>query len=67
MAKIKRLQGVKKRLLRKLSDPKDNDDPKWAKRMLTGVEKRISKKEKTAEHKQQQRKVGRNRRPKPSS
>jgi len=63
MAKIKRLSEVRKRLLRKIANPKDHDDPQWTNRMLARVEKRIAKKEKTVEHKQEQRKVGRNRRP----
>jgi hypothetical protein len=58
---IKRLKEVENRLVRKLADPKDYDDPKWAQRMLAGVEKRISKKEKSAEHKQRQKKAGLNR------
>jgi len=61
MGRIKQGQAVRKRILRKLANPKDGDDPRWLKHRLAYVEKRIVKKERAAQHKQQQRRVGKNR------
>jgi hypothetical protein len=58
----KRLEERKKAQLRKLSNPKDKDDPRWVKHFVNRLDKEIAKKEKRAEHKQEQRKVRRNRR-----
>jgi hypothetical protein len=48
--------------LRKLSDPKDKDDPRWVKRLVEHLEIEIAKKQKATQHKQEQRSVGGNRR-----
>jgi hypothetical protein len=62
----KRLEEYRKSKLRKLSDPKDKDDPRWVKRLVDRIEIEIAKKQTAIQHKQQQRSVGRNRRPKQS-
>jgi hypothetical protein len=66
MAKKKQLRQTRKKLAHKLSNPKDSDDPRWVKRRIDRVDGRIAKKEKATEHKNAQRKVGRNRQPKGS-
>lgn len=65
--RLKRLKETKNAKSRKLSDPKDKDDPRWVKRRLDRLDQAIAKKEKSAEHKREQRKVGRNRRAKRAS
>lgn len=50
-------EQTRKRLQRKLVDPKDSDDPRWVRRILESFEKRIARKEKAHLHKQQQRRV----------
>jgi hypothetical protein len=65
MAKKKQLRQTRKKLAHKLSE--DSDDPRWVKRRIDRVDGRIAKKEKATEHKNAQRKVGRNRQPKGSS
>jgi hypothetical protein len=67
VARKKQLRQTKKKLERKLSDPKDSDDPSWVKRWMDRVDGSIAKKEKATEHKNAQRKVGRNRRLRGSS
>jgi len=62
MAKLQLLRQVREKLLRKLADPADRDAPEWTKRWLRRLEKRLARKEKAAEHKRQQGKVGRSRR-----
>jgi hypothetical protein len=55
-----RLEDRKRSKLRKLSNTKDRDDPRWVKRQVELLDKEIAKKEKTAEHKREQKKVRRN-------
>jgi hypothetical protein len=62
MAKKKVYEGARKRLDRKLANPKDHDDPLWVKRMMKYVDAQLAKKERAMEHKESQRKGNRKRR-----
>jgi hypothetical protein len=50
---------TRNRLLGKIADPKDGDDPRWVRRILEGFEKRVARKEKAKDHKDQQKKTRR--------
>ncbi len=52
----------RKTMLKKLGDPHDKDDPRWAKAYLRHAEVRLARKEKAKVHRQTQMKVGQNRR-----
>ena len=60
--RIARLEEGKTAMKRKLSDPKDKDDPRWVKGNIAIVENLIEKKTRSLEHKQGQREGNRKRR-----
>jgi hypothetical protein len=58
--------ATRQRLLKKLSDPADKDDPRWVRAFLGHADARLARKEKAKSHRKEQKKVGRNRKPKQS-
>lgn len=52
------LEKSRAKLLKKLSDPKDMDDPKWVCQWLARVEVTLAKKEKAKSQKQIEKKSG---------
>ncbi|HTM53731.1 MAG TPA: hypothetical protein VL175_06855 [Pirellulales bacterium] len=55
---MNRLEQSRAKLLKKLSDPNDKDDPKWVGRWAARVEANIAKKEKGKSQKQSEKKGG---------
>ena len=54
--KISNEEQTRIRLLRKLADPKDADNPRWVGRWLKNFERWTVRKEKARDHKRRQRK-----------